>query len=699
MNRKQRLAQARIAARAGGGPRLDELLAGAVRSHKAMRLADAERLYRQALAIDPANADALHGLGVIAAQSGRHDEAIRLIGKAVDANPGLAAAHGNLGLALRALGRGEAAVQSYRRAVELAHNSAEAHYSLGAALQGIGRHEEAVGAYRRALELQPGHAAAAYNQGLALQALGRDDEAVATYQRAIALNPQRAQAHNNLGVTLLRLGRAEEAAAACRRAVALQPDYGEARSNLGLALQDLGRDEEAVEVYQRLLERAPDYAVGHNNLGVLLQKLGRTDEALAVYETTLAISPDYAVAHNGRGLALQTLGRADEAIAAYRRAISLDPNLAAAGINLAIALQELGEAAEAMNAVDQALTIDPTSAHAWFTRSDLKTFTPDDPDIGRMEALLAAADEHRLSLVERLDLEFALGKAFMDIGDAERAFAHLDQGNRRMRASFRYDIEDDLRQFAAIARAYPPEVLRQAGGDPSELPIFVVGMPRSGTTLVEQILAAHPEVHGAGELSDLETLAGDDPGQAQASERLGALGRAYVDRISALAPGKRRVVDKMPANFRFTGLIRTALPNARIIHCRRDPIDVGLSCYARKFGGRQDFAYDLRELGLYYRGYERLMAHWRALLPADRFIEVRYEAVVGDLEGEARRLIGFCGLGWDPACLAFHAVRRPVRTASAGQVRRPIYNSSVGRWAPYAAHLKPLIKALGPDRP
>jgi hypothetical protein len=231
-------------------------------------------------------------------------------------------------------------------------------------------------------------------------------------------------------------------------------------------------------------------------------------------------------------------------------------------------------------------------------------------------------------------------------------------------------------------------------------------MPRSGTTLVEQILASHPQVHGAGELTALETILIDQLGARLSpidrarrladlsAGDLAAMGGAYISRIRALAPGALRVTDKMPANFRFAGLIRLMLPNARIIHCRRDPVDTCLSCYARKFSRGQPYAYDLRELGLYYRAYDALMAHWRRLLPMDRLIEVRYEQVVGDLEGEARRMIAFLDLAWDDACLTFHRTRRPVRTASVNQVRQPLYRTSVARWRPYEKHLGPLLDAL-----
>jgi hypothetical protein len=256
----------------------------------------------------------------------------------------------------------------------------------------------------------------------------------------------------------------------------------------------------------------------------------------------------------------------------------------------------------------------------------------------------------------------------------------------------------------AVARVFTPALLAGAVADDesSDLPVFVIGMPRSGTTLVEQILASHPDIHGAGELGTMGRLAAaiKPPGfpaavcGLDAADRA-AIGRRYLDRVRPLAAGRSRVVDKMPGNFVFAGLIRLALPRARIIHCRRDPVDTCLSCYQRLFLGEQGFTYDLGELGRFYRSYLRLMAHWRQMMPPDRFIEVDYEEVVDDVEGQARRLIDFCGLEWNESCLEFHRNERQVRTASVNQVRQPIYRGSVGRWRRHEAHLGPLLAALG----
>jgi tetratricopeptide (TPR) repeat protein len=650
------------------------LFARAFAAHRAGDLGEADRLYRRVLAIDPGHADSLHLLGLTLARSGRGEAAAGLIGKAIAARPDFALAHYNLGNVLRQLGRGEDAVEAYRHAIRLEPNSPAALVNLGVTLRALGRAGEAVDAYRRAIARQPDNADAHYNLGVALRGLGRLEAAADAYRRAVALRPDHADAHGNLGATLLALGRAGEALSACQRRAELEPDAADA----------------------------------HDALAAVLLELGRPDEAVAASRRSVALRPDDADAQLRLGQGLRELGQFEAATGAYRRAIALKPGGADGWVSLGVVLQELGQGADAAQAIDQALAVDPRSAAAWSVRGDLKTFTAGDPDFDTLLGLLTDADSQGAPLEDRLNLEFTLGKAYMDLGDADRAFRRLDAGNRLRRATLDYDVQEDAAQFAQIVRSLDAARLNAlaGGGDPSDRPVFIIGMPRSGTTLVEQILASHPQVHGAGELTALETILIDQLGARLSpidrarrladlsAGDLAAMGGAYISRIRALAPGALRVTDKMPANFRFAGLIRLMLPNARIIHCRRDPIDTCLSCYARKFSRGQPYAYDLRELGLYYRAYDALMAHWRRLLPMDRFIEVRYEQVVGDLEGEARRMIAFLDLAWDDACLTFHQTRRPVRTASVNQVRQPLYRTSVARWKTYEKRLGPLLDAL-----
>jgi tetratricopeptide (TPR) repeat protein len=604
-------------------------------------MADAERHYRQILAVAPRHPDSLHLLGLVRAQAGDLDEALNLIGRATAVAPGFALAHYNLGNVQRRLGRNEDAARSFARVIRLQPDSPGALLNLGVTLRELGRIEEAVRAYEQALALRPDDADAHYNLGVAFQALGRGPDAVLAYRRAVALRPADLDAWTNLGAALCALGRTPDAVEARRQVVDLRPDDRQAHLDFADSLRESGS--------------------------------------------------------------------AAEAAAAYARAAALAPGETDGWVRLAVALQEAGRGEEALAAAERALEINGRCAAAWAIRGGLKTFTVGDPDIRSLATLLASADQDAMPQEDRLDLEFTLGKAFMDIGEADAAMDRLDAGNRLKRAGLTYDVRDDEAEFAEIAAALSAARMRQLAGNgaPSDRPVFIVGMPRSGTTLVEQVLASHCQVYGAGELPVLQATLIERLGPtltpraraarlaALTSDDLEAMATTYVAATTALAPGAPRVTDKMPSNFRLAGLIALMLPGARIVHCRRDPLDTCLSCYATRFADGQPFTYDLRELGLYYRAYERLMAHWRAVLAPERFIEVSYEDVVADLEGQARRLVAFCGLPWDESCLTFHRSTRQVRTASVNQVRQPLHGASVGRWKAYGARLGPLLEALG----
>lgn len=532
---------------------------------------------------------------------------------------------------------------------------------------------------------------ACYQRGNELFNAGRMQEAADSYQQALGIEPLRAATHYNLANALSRLGRTDEALDAYERALELRPQYPRALNNLGSALHRLGRLEEAIRAYRKALALEPDEADACNNLANALKDIGSLDEALSLYDRAISLSRG----GGDRAVSKGIPGGGDRLLA-----------------NKALLLMQMGDTVGASEAARAALAANPDSVPAWHIQSLLKTFTRDDPDLATLERLLARADELGMPVEERIRLHMTLGKAWLDAGEDERAFACLHEGNRLKRAMVHYDARLTGERITALANTFTRELLQRfsgtSAGDPSEAPVFVVGMPRSGTSLVEQILASHPDVHGAGELGVLRQLVPGvsalesdvcPPRYPEALARyspadLARLGVEYVGRVCDPYPHKKRVVDKMPVNFLYAGLIHLILPNARIIHCCRDPVDTCLSCYMRTFTGDVGFSYDLSELGEYYRHYSSLMNHWRTLLPAERFLEVRYEDIVSNLEGEARRMVEFCGLPWDAACLSFHRTDRVVRTASATEVRRPIYRTSIGRWRPYARHLEPLLTAL-----
>jgi tetratricopeptide (TPR) repeat protein len=634
---------------------LGEAILHADRCRNEGRLIEAEAVCRRILQVQPNSAEAEHLLGVIAHQNGKLDEAI--------------------GRLRRAIGIVDAKVALY-------------HANLCEMCRLAGRLDEALAAGRRALALNPGYPVALNNVGLVLFAQGKFEEALAHYDRAIALRQDFALAHSNRGSALLHLQRLTEAVAAYRSALTLKPDLADAWGNLGTCLRDLKRPKEAEAAYRKALELAPNNPDILYLMGYLAYERGALEAALAHYRRALALKPDHAGAQNDIGNVLKALGQLRDAEQAYLKALQSDPN----------------------------------SAYIYFNLADSKTFKPGDQHLAAMEAL--AAKSESLSTTGRIQLDFALGKAYADLKDYPRSFGHLFAGNAAKRATINYNEKAVFDLFDLIESVFTSELIKakSSGGEQSKMPIFIVGMPRSGTTLIEQIIASHPLVHGAGELPTFHDIvrtgrrgldgsivpypnyvpAVDDAALAEIGAGYVAFVRELASAASAASSTNREssqadaeyVTDKMPSNYYFAGLIHLALPNAKIIHSIRDPVDTCVSCFSKLFPSPQHHTYDLGELGRYFRRYEQLMEHWRRVLPAGRILDVRYEDVVTDLEGQARRIISHCGLPWNDRCLTFHETDRPVRTSSAMQVRQPIYNNAIGRWRVYKQHLGPLLDAL-----
>jgi tetratricopeptide (TPR) repeat protein len=439
----------------------------------------------------------------------------------------------------------------------------------------------------------------------------------------------------------------------------------------------------------------------------LLRDCGQLAEAQAACQAALELEPDDAEARRVLATVLQRQGHLAEAEAVVREAIELDPHFAKAHKKLGDVLSASGRLNEAADAYREALRLHPRYVAPRFVLAHMKRFERDDEDLEALEALYA--DGSSLSENELTLVCFALAKAYEDVGDDDRAFERLHEANRRKRATTSFDLAAFERYLARIGEVFQAALLdRFAGaGSDSRIPVFVVGMPRSGTSLVEQILASHPAVHGAGELWDVTWLGAataalnaehapyPDGVELLGPEEIAHLAEAYLHRVQALAPGIARITDKAPQNFQFVGLIHLLFPEAAIVRCTRDPVDTCLSCYRLLFASSQmDFTYDLRELGRYHRAYARLMEHWRQVLPDGRILEVRYEHLVADVEAQALRLVDYCGLEWDERCLSFHSTDRAVKTASFSQVRQPLYGGSVGKWRRFEKHLGPLLAEL-----
>jgi Flp pilus assembly protein TadD len=498
-----------------------------------------------------------------------------------------------------------------------------------------------------------------------------------------------------LGVALWSQGK--DALSPMQRGVELLPDDAEAHGNLGNVLRAHGQLEAAMRSHRRALELNPNYAESHNNLGSILQDLGFLEEAVVSFRRATELKPDLALAYENLGNVLSLLGRAEECEASCRRALELNPNLTAAIVQLAEAHAGRGRFDAAEDLLRRAIAIEPDMPEAWAGLARWRKMSAADGSW-----LAAAQRVVGLSWAPRREvhLRYALGKYFDDVRDYEQAFGNYRRANelakagRPMydRAQFSHGIDRIIHTFGAewLSRA-------SAAANPSERPVFIVGMPRSGTTLTEQILASHAAVFGAGELpfwngaaATYAAVRGRDGDLLTLRE----LADDYLTLLEAKSDEALRVVDKMPANFLYLGLIHAALPNARILHLRRHPIDTCLSIYFQNFDAKHVYANDLDDLTHYYREYLRVMEHWRRILPAKTLLEVPYEGLVDDAEGWTRRMLEFIGLSWDPNCLDFHRNERTVGTSSKWQARQKINRASVERWRHYENFLGPGLRAL-----
>jgi tetratricopeptide (TPR) repeat protein len=555
------------------------------------------------------------------------------------------------------------------------------------------RHAELECVSRQLLQRQPKVGELWKMLALALWMQGKD--ALQALEQAVLLLPDDAESQSNLGTALRARGQIDAAVACFRRAIELQPDFADALNNLGSALKDLGQFEQAVGCYRRALALSPDFAVAQCNLGDVLLAQGQFDAAEAACRQALRMNPQLAEAHNNLARVLRLQYRPEDAEASCRRALDLNPRLLSAMIFFSQLLADRGEFAQAETLLRRAITVDPGAADAWAAIPALRKMTRADAEWAAGAQRLATQP---LAPRRESELRFAIGKYFDDVGDYASAFENYRRANDLTRAhGIPYDPGAATREFDRLIDFYDRRWMNRprAHRHESSRPVFVVGMPRSGTTLAEQILAAHPAVFGAGELrywlTRSETLAALALDASAEDSALGELAQQYLTLLDRQSPDALRVVDKLPANFRSLGLMHTALPQARIIHMRRSPADTCLSIYFQSFPPSYSYANDLGNLAHYYREYSRIMQHWRSVLPADALLEVVYEELVQEPEKWSRRMIEFIGLPWDPRCLDFNTSRRNILTFSRWQARQKISKSSLARWRKYEPFIAPLV--------
>ena len=663
----------------------------------------AEVICQRILSIWPGQSDALHLMGLMAHAFNHSDLAIGYLRKASDGPRAPAIYLSNLAEMLRQKGSLLEAEEYARRALQADNTLPAIWNNLGIILQEVGKLDEARLCLEKLLSLEPKNPRAHNNLANTFKHLGKFGLAKTNWLKALEIDPEYPEPYSNLANLLGQMAQHDEAIAYSRKAIELNPRQADAYLNIAAIETSCNRHTEALHWLESLLGFAPNHINGLSAKALSLMHLDQHEEALACINIAVTQAPHHAEAVNARGFILQAMGNSKQAIEAFKIAATLPGLINEKAItNLALLHMHDGETDEANRIFDQALDAYPTSANIWFNRSDLTTFKPGDPEIAKMEEVLNAIEFPTDN--DKLLMHFALGKAYLDIGESDKAFAHLNLGNQMKRATFSFNVNSTAQWLDQIKAVFTKEYIEQGQSKAPraalDTPIFIIGMPRSGTSLIEQILASHPAVHGAGELKYVQRIVDGFASYPNInppldSDGAAALGNEYLKKITPLSQGRSIVVDKMPANFLHVGFIHMMLPHARIIHCQRNPVDTCLSLYSKIFGDEQMFAYDLTELGQFHLEYESLTDYWRKVIPASHFTDVQYESVVEDIETEARRLLDFLGLPWDPACLDFYKTKRTVKTASTNQVRQPVYKSSSGRWRKHAAQLQPLLKALG----
>ena len=582
-------------------------------------------------------------------------------------------------------------------------------YHLGLTCQNCGLHEEAAEHFREALRLRPELAGAQFSLGNTHLQFGQLDEAIRRYREAIRLQPSLGPAYLNLAHALQRQGNLAKAADCLRDCLARQPKYAEAHFNRGNVLVAMQQREEAAAHFDEAIRLQPAFAQAYNNRGNVALELGRVDEALDYFQKAVRVQPDYVEAHVSLGSALMERHQVEAAVEAYQQALRVQPAHARAHNNLAEAYLDLGEPHAAQVHLRDAIRLNPAFIRPLLHLAANGFYSAEEPGV---DAIKARLTDSRLSRDAASQLHFILGYVLDRAGETDTAFDHFRQGNALRRSILRqngnaYDAEANSLVMDRLIAFFSPDYFERTRGFglESEVPVFIVGMPRSGSTLVEQILSQHSQVHGAGEIKDVGRLVIDLSTRLGGTETYpeclskmdaamaGVYAEKHLTQLTRRDSSAARVTDKMLDNFFHLGLLATLFPRSRVIHCKRDPRDVCLSCYFQFFRGLR-FTWDLEDLGRCHRDYERMMAHWKVVLPIP-MLEVVYEDVVADLETASRRIVAFCGLEWEDRCLRFHENDRKVHTMSRVQVRQPIYKSSVGRWRRYEAHLEPLLRALG----
>ncbi|MGE5626398.1 MAG: tetratricopeptide repeat-containing sulfotransferase family protein [Bacillota bacterium] len=572
-----------------------------------------------------------------------------------------------------------------------------------------GQYAEAERLYADALQQDPDLPDAHHFMGLLAHQTGRQELAESHMHRALALAPRRAEFRYNYANMLLGLGRPQDAAQQFQQAVDIDPRMADAWLGLGMVLHSLQHHMHAIACFRNALELNARSKTAWQELGECFQALSMFPEALEAYRSASNAAPEDPRLLLAVATVLMEMRRDSEAEETFRRLLAMAPNLPEIHYQHGVYLSNRGDFTAARAALERALELAPDFYQAALYYAYITSLKPDVPLVQRLINKVKQGGWTEPG--QAVNLHFTLGYVLEKNQQYDAAFEHFQEANRQQRPLGDYSTAMQRKLQASMQEAFGPDFQERARNfaNPSSKPLFIIGMPRSGTSLLEQILASHPLVYGGGEMTylhaELRRRIGlklrDDFAAAVIAlpdMELAAAASRFLSHLDELAPDARHVTDKMPSNFMLLGLLHALFPNARIVHCQRDPMDTCVSCFTTSFRHGHKFSNDLRELGEYYRLYEESMAYWQRTLPAGSIHGITYESLVQNLESEVRRLLEFCGLPWDEACLRFQDNARAVSTASMFQVRQPVYASAIGRWRRYARHLEPLKQALG-ERP
>ena len=595
----------------------------------------------------------------------------------------------NMGVAFQEQGKLDDAIEAYSKALSIKPEYAEAHNNMGNALKEQGKLDDAIEAYKNALLTKPDYAEAHNNMGVAFQEQGKLDDAIEAYSKALLIKPDYVNAYFNLGNIFSEQGKLDDAIEAYKNALLTKPDYAEVYNNMGITLQEQGKLGDAIEVYSKALSIKPDYAEVHNNMGNVLKDQGKLDDAIEAYSKALLIKPDYANACLNMGNVLKEQGKLDDAIEVYKNALLKKPDYAEVLNNMGVIFQEQGSLGNAIKVFNKALSIKSDYAEAHRNLSTIIRYKLNDPQINTLIKLLKRND---IKGDARCHLHYAYAKMNDDLGNLNAAFENYVAGGKLRKKLLSYDLEQDKLIFDQIKSTAPilKNILIKEPIKPCYItPIFILGMPRSGTTLVEQIISSHSEVQGAGELGFLHSF-GDPIGrgnEAINSDNILKFRKTYLHELQKVSNGKCLVTDKMPSNFLYLGLIMKALPEAKVIHVKRDPAATCWSNFKHYFNANGlGYSWNLNDVVNYFGMYRDLMNIWNNLY-GDKIYHLDYDRLTLEPECETRKLIKRCDLNWEEACLSPQENKRSVSTASQQQVRERIYTGSSAAWRKFESHL------------